>query len=143
IVLDSGASILARGAEMTVLDLVEDAPGGNVQLVAQDGNVTISSGADINVAGVGNGFAGRLGIATSSDRTTTLNGTLEGGAAYKDTGGDFSLQTGSLAGSLPWTSGFTRSFSISLGQGDITVPAGIALDTGDVLLVANSGNVVV
>jgi filamentous hemagglutinin family protein len=137
--LYSGASINAAGSEVKILDLVEDAPGGTVQLQAQGGNVNIDGGADINVSGVGTGFGGNLSIVTSATGTVTLGGTLEGGAAYKDLGGSFLLQTGTRVGDLPWTSGFTGSFSVTQGQGDINVPAGVTLSSGNVLLVADSG----
>jgi filamentous hemagglutinin family protein len=140
--LANGAAIDATGSHIAILDLSEDAPGGSVRLVSQAGNVTLEQGSDVNVSGTGMGFGGNLAILTGPDQTATLNGTLEGGAAYKDMGGNFQLQTGNLAGDLPW-SGFTGSFAVRLGHGDIVVDAGRTLSSTDVLLEADDGSVIV
>lgn len=141
--LGAGALIDASGSRIRVLDLAQDAPGGNVRLVSTTGNVTINPGATVSVAAAGNGFAGSLSILAAN--TATLDGTLDGHAAFKDLGGDFTLQAGSLGGSrmLPLAGGFSSSFTVRLGSGDIAIAAGQTLSSGKVLLVADTGRVVV
>lgn len=141
VVLGPNATINASGSRIPILDLAEDAPGGTVQLVSTTGNVNINPGATVNVAASGNGFAGSLSIAAANK--VTLDGTLNGQAAFKDLGGDFSLQAGSLSGALPLTSGFSSSFAVQLGSGDIIIAAGQTLSSGNVLLATNSGSVIV
>ena len=143
--LNSGAAIVATGSSFAVLNQVEYAPGGSVKLIATAGNtaaddvVTINSGANVDVSGAGGGYAGSLTIQSAG--ATTLNGTLSGGSLYKDTGGNFSLVAGSLSGALPFSSGFTGSFSATLITGNITIAAGTTLTSGNVLLVTNGGSV--
>ncbi|MGY3591283.1 filamentous hemagglutinin family protein [Bradyrhizobium sp. USDA 4341] len=142
VVLGSGALIDASGSRITILDVVQDAPGGNVQLASTTGNVIVGQGATVSVAGAGRGFAGSLSILAAN--TAALDGALNGSAAFKDLGGSFTLQAGSLGGAagLPLTA-FSGGFSVRLGTGDIRIEAGQTLNSGKVLLVANNGSVVV
>ncbi|WP_342710252.1 filamentous hemagglutinin family protein [Bradyrhizobium sp. B124] len=142
VVLGSGGLIDASGSRITILDVVQDAPGGNVQLASTTGNVIVGQGATVSVAGAGRGFAGSLSILAAN--TATLDGALDGSAAFKDLGGSFTLQAGSIGGAagLPLTA-FSGGFSVRLGTGDIRIEAGQTLNSGKVLLVANNGSVVV
>ncbi|MGF6312177.1 filamentous hemagglutinin family protein [Bradyrhizobium sp. i1.8.4] len=142
VVLGSGASIDASGSRITIVDVVQDAPGGDVQLASTAGNVIIGQGATVNVAGAGHGFAGSLSILAAN--AATLDGTLDGSAAFKDLGGNFTLQAANLGGAAGLPLGvFTGSFSMRLGNGDIRIEAGQTLNSGKVLLVANNGSVIV
>jgi hypothetical protein len=73
----------------------------------------------------------------------SLHGTLKGAARYDDLGGEFALVANQLATALPLNAGFTRSFEVSLGQGDIILGAGQTLKSETVLLVANTGSIYV
>lgn len=141
VLLNAGAMINAGGSRIGILDLIEDAPGGNVQLVSTTGNVSIGTGATVSVAGAGYGYAGSLSILAAGQ--ATLAGTVDGHAAFNDTGGRFSLQAGTESGALPFASGFTGSFAVRLNSDDISVGAGQTLTSNNVLLVANAGSVVV
>ncbi|MDD4867408.1 MAG: hypothetical protein PHQ28_09930, partial [Mycobacterium sp.] len=143
VVLDSGAKIVATGSHIPVFDIYEDAAGGIVTLAANQGNITLNSGSSIDVSGAGVGYAGSLIITTAPTGVATLDGTLAGGAAYNDLGGRFSLTAGSLSGALPFTSGFTGTFSVALNTGDILVPNGVTLTSSNVLLSTNQGGVTV
>ena len=70
-----------------------------------------------------------------------MAGTLKGGAAFSDLGGEFTLIANRLGSALPFTSGFTRSFEASLGQGNIDITADTTLTSQKVVLVANTGYV--
>ena len=142
VLLTSGAMINAGGSHIVLFDATEDAPGGTVRLVSTYGNVTIDSGAAINVSATGSGFAGTLAISAPSG-VATLDGTLSGGAAYNDLGGNFSLSARSLSGSLPLANGFTSTFAVALQQGDIVIAPGQTLSAGQVTLAADGGNVIV
>ncbi|MEW6436334.1 MAG: filamentous hemagglutinin family protein [Pseudomonadota bacterium] len=141
VVLTPRANISATGSHIVLFDLADDAPGGTVKLIANSGDVTIDSGATVDVAAAGDGFAGSLTIQTSG--TATLDGTLSGNAAFGDLGGNFTLNAGSLAGSLPLAGGFSGSFNVTLQQGDIDIVQGTTLTSGQVILTANNGNVIV
>jgi hypothetical protein len=144
--LNSGASIIAAGSAVPVLDQIRYAPGGSVLLAANAGNVTIDQGASIDVLAAGNGYAGSLTV--QAQGKATLNGTLNGAAAFNDLGGSFSLTAGSLAGTLPFSSlagtpNFSGGFAVTLAQGDIAVAAGTTLTSKQVTLTANGGSVIV
>lgn len=147
VALGDGAFVNAGGSRVALGPDIEYAPGGAVRLNALSGNVSIGSGAKVNVAAArdeyGSGYAGSLYITTAETGTTTLSGTLDGSAAFKDTGGNFILNTGRLAGTLPWN-GFSRRFAVTLNQpGDLVIGAGDTLVSSDVLLVANQGSVII
>ncbi len=150
VTLADGAQVNAAGSRIVLGYSTQYAPGGAVKLVSQAGNVRIASGAKVDVSAaknpdgsLGPGYAGSVSITTADTGTTTLQGTLDGSAKYKDTGGSFVLSTGTLVGDLPW-GGFTRRFGVSLYQpSDIIVPEGVTLNSLEVLLVANRGSVVV
>ncbi|MEW6435560.1 MAG: filamentous hemagglutinin family protein [Pseudomonadota bacterium] len=141
VVLAQGANISATDSHIAFFNVSEDAPGGTVKLIANSGNVIIDNGATVDVAATGIGFAGSLTIQTPG--TATLDGTLLGGGAFGDLGGNFTLTSGNLVGSLPFNGGFSGSFNVTLQQGDITIAAGTTLTSGNVALTANSGSVIV
>ena len=139
--LSGNAAIRAGGTEISLFGLLEDTPGGSVSLVSDKGNINLGVGTLVDVSAVGVGYAGTL-VVEAPKGTATLNGTLQGNASFNDTGGNFALTANTLAGNLP-LSGFTGSFAVELGNGDITIAAGQTLTSGNVLLVANNGSVVV
>ena len=139
--LGNGAKILAMGSTVQILDQTGFAPGGAVQLLADAGNVQLLGGSTIDVSASGYGYAGSLTITASG--TATLDGTLHGQGAFKDTGAEFSLSASNLSGALPITSGFTGSFAVTLQQGDIVVAQGTTLSSDMVVLTANNGNVII
>jgi filamentous hemagglutinin family protein len=143
VTLASGASIVATGSRIAVVNQIAYSPGGSVRLTALAGNVTIDSGASVDVSAAGNGYAGALSIRTASTGIATLSGALLGGAAHDDAGGIFSLSAGDLSGALPFSGGFTGSFAVTLKYGDITIGAGSTLISEHVLLVADQGGVIV
>jgi filamentous hemagglutinin family protein len=141
LVLSGSAALYAAGTRIALHDLTEDTPGGIVKLLSDIGNVTLGANTSVDVSASGNGYAGTLAIVSAG--TATLAGTLKGGAAYNDLGGQFTLIAGQLVGALPLSSGFTGGFAVSLGQGDITIAAGQTLTSGSILLVANNGSVTI
>ncbi len=142
VVLGDGALIDATGATVTVVDRVTYAPGGAVHLAANGGNIVVSSGALVDVSAAGLGYAGSLIIETGESGVVTLAGQTRGDAAFSDLGGSLRINTGALAGDLPW-SRFTGGFDVSVAQGDLRIASGTTLTSGFVQLTANNGNVVV
>lgn len=137
--LSGNALLSAAGTRITIGDLIQDTPAGSIRLYADAGNVTLGSGSTVDVSGAGRGYAGSLAV--YANKTATLGGTLKGGARYSDLGGTFALIADRLAGAMPLDAGFTRSFQVSLGHGDIAIGAGQTLKSENVLLVANTGDV--
>ncbi|MCK9914327.1 filamentous hemagglutinin family protein [Microbacteriaceae bacterium K1510] len=139
--LSGNALLSAKGTRITIGDLMQDTLAGNIRLFADAGNLTLGAGTTADVSGAGSGYAGSLSLFAGG--TARLYGTLKGGARYNDLGGEFALIANRLDTSLPTSAGFTRSFQVSLGQGDIVIAAGQTLKSENVLLVANTGGVFV
>lgn len=142
ITLDGNAAISATGTRVALGDLTQDVPAGTVKLISDNGNVTLGANTLVDVSAAGNGYAGTLGIQAAKG-TVTLNGALKGGARYNDLGGNFILSANALSGALPMSSGFTGSFQVELGQGDIVISQGQTLTSHNVLLVTDNGSIIV
>ncbi|MBV9235522.1 MAG: hypothetical protein JOZ94_06785, partial [Xanthobacteraceae bacterium] len=146
VVLGTGASIDASGSQVAILDVVKDVRGGQVSLVSNAGNVVIGQGATISVAAAGLGFAGSLSITAANN--ATLAGTLDGGAAFKDLGGNFTLNAGTVTPGSQLPTSFTGSIAVTLLQGDIVIGTAAnalapALSAGQIALTASNGSVLV
>jgi hypothetical protein len=120
--VSGNALLTAAGTRITIGDLIQDTPAGNIRLFADKGDVNLGAGTTVDVSGAGSGYAGSLSIFAGG--TATLGGTLAGGARYDDLGGEFALIANQLAGGVLFNAGFTRSFEVSLGHGDIILPTG-------------------
>jgi hypothetical protein len=111
----SGNTLLtAAGTRITIGDLIQDTPAGNIRLFADAGNVKLGAGTTVDVSGAGSGYAGSLSIFAGA--TATLGGTLKGAARYDHLGGEFALIANQLATGPPLGAGFTRSFEVSLSS---------------------------
>ncbi|ATQ70694.1 hypothetical protein CQW49_22215 (plasmid) [Methylosinus trichosporium OB3b] len=139
--LSGNALLSAAGTRITIGDLIQDTPAGSIYLYADFGDMTVGSGVTVDVSGAGSGYAGSLAIYAGG--AAGLHGALKGGARYSDLGGELALIADRLDGGLPLEAGFTRSFEVSLGHGDIVIAAGETLKSETVLLVANTGGVTV
>ena len=137
--LAGSARLTTAGTRITIGDLIQDTPAGTVRLYADAGNVTLGAGTTVDVSGAGSGYAGSLSIYAGS--TAGLYGAISGAARYSDLGGKFALVANRLATGLLFNAGFTRSFEVSLGQGDIVIGTGQTLKSEKVLLVTNAGGI--
>ncbi len=142
VTLVSGAQVAARGSRVTLFGFNEDVAAGSVKLIADAGNVDIASGSTVDVSAAGLGYAGTISISATGG-TATLDGTLLGGAAYKDLGGTFVLNSDQLAGSLPLGTNFSGVYAVALGHGDILVDTSQTISSGTILLTANDGSVTI
>jgi filamentous hemagglutinin family protein len=148
IALQPGARIIAAGSHIPMFDETLDTPGGTVKLISNLGNISIASGTSVDISATGHGFAGSLTIQTAPTGTVALDGTLSGGAAFKDLGGNFTLNTGTLAAGSRLPGSFTGSIAVTLQQGDILIgtDAGALapdLSAGQITLAALNGRVVI
>ena len=139
--LSGSALLTAAGTRITIGNLIQDTPAGTVRLYADAGNVTLGSNTTVDVSGAGSGYAGSLAIYAGG--TAGLYGAVSGAARYTDLGGKFALVANQLATGLLFNAGFTRSFEVSLGQGDIVIGTGQTLKSEKVLLVTNAGGIVI
>lgn len=137
--LSGNALLSAAGTRITIGDLIQDTPAGTIRLYADAGNLTLGGGSTVDVSGAGSGYAGSLSLYAGG--TATFGGALNGAARYSDLGGELAVVAKRLDSGLPFDAGFTRSFQVSVGEGNLAIAAGQTLKSENVLLVANTGGV--
>jgi hypothetical protein len=152
--LGSGSQIIATGAARAFADTYATAPGGTVQLGSDLGNVTLASGALVDVSGVTaadgktSGAAGRLTVVVPMGQFNQ-GGTLEGSAAAGQNQGNFTLDTaGNAAHGSPFdvstlnllADGFTGALSIR-DRGDTSVLVSGNVRASSFELSADLGNI--
>ncbi len=155
VTIENGANIKAGGVERAYADVFAYAPGGTVKLASANGNVTIASGARVDVAGVGAGDGGSLEISAHNGKAN-IDGTISGGAGPRSDNdaqsGSFLLDVSTLDDGNPATtdefsklntklndSGYTESRQMRVGNGDIVIGAGDTVQAHEVRLIADDG----
>lgn len=116
----------AGGTAQQFLDLLRYTPGGEIELTADRGSVSLGKRGALSVAAQrGGGDAGSVSISAASGRVD-LDGELFGAGGRKGAGGTFSLDVGSL----PELAGlnakldeaaFTESRSFRVRNGNVTI----------------------
>ncbi len=132
IFLTSGSAILARGCAY--------APGGNARLVADNGAVSVESGALIDVSAGGQGDAGSISIVAPVGGAN-LQGSFAGASQAGGAGGSFLLDTynlGDFSSLYSKLGDFTGAVDIRTRTGDLTVNTSVTAN--NVQLTADSGN---
>ena len=139
VVVNSGAVIDVSGVAQQFFEQVRYAPGGQVNLTSDLGNVTLAQGSTINVSG----FMGAPGVAAGGDAGTfevnaganapiaaagvfTSQGQLMGSAASGNQSGSFVLNTGTL----PDYSGLNAE----LNAGGFAASRNFRIRTGNVVI---------
>ena len=138
--LDTGSSTSAAGTAKSIAGQTVYASGGTVTLISDSGNVSINSGAVVDVSGNG-GDAGTLTV-NAVNGSFSANGMLKGSGASVQ--GSFVLDTGTLAsldslGSLLSSGGFTNSIDMRVRNGDVSL--GGVVKASSFHLSADNGNV--
>jgi len=140
VALTSGATIDVSGVAAQFFDQYRYAPGGQVNLTADLGNVTFGPGTLIKVSGFlggpgipAGGDAGTLSVSAGANNTANPasgffvdNGQLLGSAAAGNLSGSFVLNTGSLAGFSALNAelnagGFAQSRNFRIRTGNVTL----------------------
>lgn len=124
----ASASLDVSGQSKTFFNLTEYTSGGRIDLVADQGNISVASDATINVAAQsGGGNAGALSISDPNPASiVTLDGKLSGQGGAGGQSGSFSLDAGTLPslGALDASlsaAGFLQSVSIEVHTGNVLV----------------------
>ena len=144
LVLAPTASINVGGTLLYAADRVAASPGGSLSLSAS-GNLSVASGATLDVAGQRAAPAGTLSII--GGKTVTLSGTIDGAAGNGGVGGSFLLDAGYLAGGLAplaaslASGGFTDSVNVRVRTDNLVLPGGSAIDANSITLTADTGTV--
>jgi hypothetical protein len=119
--------------------------GGTVTLQADIGNVTVNSGAVVDVSGGSGGDAGTLNI-IAKNGATTVAGILKGQALAGHQAGSFVLDTKTLPdfsglNTVLNSGGFTASRDMRIRSGDLTIAASDIVTAQQVVLSADAGKV--
>jgi filamentous hemagglutinin family protein len=128
---NAGSVLDVSGQSKTFFDVTKYTNGGEVNLIADQGNVVVDANSSINVAAqAGGGNAGTLSIQAlnpanlANNGGVTLLGTLAGQGGAGGHSGSFSL----VVGSLPTLS----TIDAALNTGDFDETRSIEVQTGDV-----------
>jgi filamentous hemagglutinin len=145
-------SIDVSGVSHRFFDQVKYTDGGQVGLLADEGNVSIADpvstiAASVNVsAPAGGGLAGSLSISAPNGDFVFDSGLkiLGGAAGANGTGADFSLELGTLSSisniaSILAASGFNRTLDFRVENGDVAVDATVSAATFE--LEADNGSI--
>lgn len=143
-VLD-GASIKAASVPVSFDKFTEHTPGGSVTLQADAGNVAVETGSTIDVSGSAGSDAGVLKLLATKG-STTVNGTLKGGAGDARQGGNFVLDTKTLPdfsglNTALNSGGFTASRDMRIHSGDVTIAADDTVVAQQFVLSADAGKI--
>jgi filamentous hemagglutinin len=156
LVLGSGSVTSAAGSAENFVVTNAVAAGGQVSLIADVGNVSLSNGATVDVAGATSsdgkvsGDAGSLSVSAPEGQFAFAGGILEGRAAAGQLQGNFSLDEGSGLGgsgftalsSLLGSSGFTGALNLRT-RTDSAVNVSSTVDAGSFVLTADAGTITV
>jgi len=144
VTLEAGSIINVAGGATTFFDVVRIAPGGTVNLTAQNGNVDIQSGARVDVSGTARtetagidplssdkgGDAGTLNI-VATNGTAILGGTFNTGTVdgYKGAQVSLDLGSGDAGTLLAAIAGFSEKQARPMGRATAGVGRVIAPPT--------------
>ncbi len=142
--LGAGAHIDVAGVDRPFGDLVAGTPGGDIDLLAENGPITVHGGAKLNVSRAATGdLGGTLAVSAPAGTVALAPGTLlrgAGGALQLDVGSADSL--GALAGVIN-AGGFERAQAYRVRHGDVALGAGAKLRAAEVEVTADQGSLVI
>ncbi len=122
----SASNLDVSGTARTFYDLVKYTDGGQINLIADHGSVNVAANSTVNVAAQpAGGNAGTLVVAAPAG-TFTINGTMSAASGANGTGGNFSLDIGSLPALAGLdaqlnAASFSQSRSIRVRTGNVLV----------------------
>ncbi|MBY0579193.1 MAG: filamentous hemagglutinin family protein [Burkholderiales bacterium] len=145
VVLDGASQTSAAGASKAIGGQIAYASAGSIALISDKGNVSINSGAKVDVSGNG-GDAGALAV-SAVNGTVSIAGNLNGSAA-SGRQGSFVLDTGSLASvtmldNLLNAGGFTQLIDMRVRSGSLALDSGSVVKAGSFHLAADNGSIAV
>jgi filamentous hemagglutinin family protein len=150
----STATVSTAGSLVNVGNQSVGAPGGTIAVHAA-GNLTVDSGANLDVSGAGTADAGALSFSAGQAVRLGSEFKLSGSGGSAAIGGSFTLDAGSLAisgsganalselaGALG-AGGFSNAIDLHVRTGNLDLAAGTSLSANSVTLTADTGQIVV
>ncbi len=149
VALLDGSAILAGGRAVDFADTQAFAPGGTVQLVAEQGQVTTGTNSLVDVAGSAlGGDAGELTVWAEGD--ANLAGTMRGNASSGYESGRFTVESDhigngandfSALNAALETGGFHGSRTVHVRTGDIDIAVADVVRANEVRVSADQGDI--
>jgi filamentous hemagglutinin len=145
--LTDGANVSANAQAIAFADVTRAIPAGQVNLVADNGNITIDQGALVRVNAVGNTGAGELNIEATRG-ALNLAGRLEGLNTASNPGASLSVDVQTLtdlSAANSTIAGFNASRDYRIRQGDVTINQNgeQALSAQKIKVTADNGQILV
>lgn len=146
VTLSNGAWVDVAGRERDFDGVPVAAPGGDVQLIADNGNVSTAAGSTIDVSAAGAGKAGSISVSAAAG-SVSLAGGVNGRAEASSDSGRFSadawdLGNFSVLNSTLNSGGFLSELDLrQRGVGDLIVAASDTVRAHEVSLTADRGGV--
>jgi filamentous hemagglutinin family protein len=120
------------GQTQSFFDVVKYTSGGQINLIADAGNVNIAAGSTVTVAAPsGGGNAGSLTVSAPSG-IFVASGSILGNSGAGGIGGSFSLDAGAL--NQPGATQSTANLDAALNTGGFTLSRSIRVRAGDVMV---------
>ena len=146
--LNVTGTIKATSVPVTFDRYIEYTPGGGISLESKLGNVSVATGATLDVSGAGDADAGVLTMrAVSTTKTANFNGVILGNAGLEGgLGGRFVLDVNGLADYSALNTklnvgGFNSLQDIRIRSGDLTIANGVAINAHQFLLGVDAGKI--
>lgn len=147
--LGANAETDVAGRAVGFFDVSRSSPGGKIELISNNANVVIQSGAKVNVSAAAGGDAGELIMRASKGTVTVADGSLQGSTPV-DTGGkrgegariDLDVNTltnFSVLNTALNTGGFDGSRTVRVQSGDVSVAAADMVQAKDVHITVDGG----
>ncbi len=144
--LNVSGSLDVSGAERTFQDVTRFIDAGEIRLTSRLGNVNLSAGSLLSVAGrLDGGSAGRI-VVEVPNGIFSADGEFQGAAKTGEVGGSFFLDAGSLSSftdlrDLLSVGGFRELWNLRLRTGDVTVSGSSVVR--NFVLSADAGSILV
>lgn len=140
--INNGAKIVAKGTSYQVFDEQIDYAAGQVQITAENGDITLADGSQIDLTAVGEANAGQLSLSAENGTLTTA-----GSLTAESTNGSASAHLDAatyadLSNTINQLSDFSKAQSYRQRSGNLLLDASDTIKASDILLSADAGSVI-
>lgn len=139
--MNNGATLSATGTRYQIFEEQIDYTAGQVQITAENGDITLATDSEIDLSAVGDAKAGQLGL-TAANGTLATDGQLN--AQSTNQTASATLDAGSyadLGNTINQLDDFTGAQAYRQRSGDLTLNAADTVKAGNIEFSADAGSV--